>query len=106
MLISKSTKYDANALVTFKLANGDEIVGRVAEETETHYHIERPCTVVPSQKGIMLIASLFTADPAIDITVSKNHVLFHAPSAGEVRDYYVKVTTGIESVNPGGIITV
>ena len=106
MLISKSTKYNANALVTFKLANGDELVGRVSEETDTHYHIERPCTVVPSQKGIMLIASLFTADPAMDITISKSHVLFHAPSAREVQDYYIKTTTGIESINPGGIVTV
>jgi hypothetical protein len=105
MLISKSTKYDPNALVTFKLANGDEIIGRVSEETDTHYTLERPCTVVPSQKGIMLIASLFTADPAMDITISKSHVLFHAPSAREVQDYYIKTTTGIESVNPGGIIT-
>jgi hypothetical protein len=105
MLISKSTTYDANTLVTFKLANGDELVGRVAEDTDTHYKIERPCTVVPSQKGIMLIASLFTADPAMDITISKSHVLFHAPSAREVQDYYIKTTTGIESVNPGGIIT-
>lgn len=104
MLIQKS-KYDANALVTFKLANGDEIIGRVSEETDTYYTLERPCTVVPSQKGIMLIASLFTADPATDITISKNHVLFHAPSAREVQDYYIKTTTGIESVNPGGIVT-
>lgn len=106
MLLSKSTKYDANALVTFKLANGDEIIGRVAEDTDTHYKLERPCTVVPSQKGIMLIASLFTADPDVNITISKSHVLFHAPSAREVQDYYIKTTTGIESINPGGIVTV
>jgi hypothetical protein len=49
---------------------------------------------------------LFTADPAMDIIISKNHVLFHAPSAREVQDYYIKTTTGIESVNPSGIITV
>lgn len=106
MLISKSTKYEANALVTFKLANGDEIIGRVAEESDTHYKLERPCTVVPAQKGIMLIASLFTAEPAADITISKSHVLFHAPSAREVQDYYIETTTGIKSVNPGGIVTV
>jgi hypothetical protein len=54
--------------------------------------------------GMSLIASLFTAHPAVDITVSKSHVLFHAPSSREVQDYYIKTTTGIESINPGGII--
>lgn len=104
MLISKS-KYEANDLVTFKLANGDEIVSRIVEETDTDYTLERPCTVVPSQKGIMLIASLFTADPDMKITVSKSHILFHAPSSKEVQDYYIQITTGIKPVTAGSIVT-
>lgn len=104
MLISNS-KYDKDALVTFKLANGDEMVSRVAEETDTAYKLERPCTVVPSAKGIMLIASLFTAEPDMKITVAKSHVLFHAPSSKEVEDYYIQVTTGIKPVSAGSIVT-
>jgi hypothetical protein len=98
MLISNS-KYDANDIVTFKLSNGDEIVGKVLEDTGFDWKVERPCTVVPSQKGIMLIASMFTTDPDIKISLSKNHVLIHAPTAKQVKDYYLEVTTGIKPVS-------
>jgi hypothetical protein len=98
MLISQS-KYDAGDIVTFKLSNGDEIVAKVLEESGLEYKLERPCTVVPSQKGIMLIASLFTVDPDITITVNKSHILFHAASAREVKDYYIQTTTGIKPVS-------
>jgi len=100
MLISNE-KYAAGDTVTFKLSNGDEIVGRIIEDSALEWKVERPLTVVPNQKGIMLIASLFTADPDIKITLHKNHVLMHAPSAKQVCDYYIEVTTGIKPVSSG-----
>ena len=98
MFISKSS-YDAGDIVTFKLANGDEIVAKLLEDSGMEFKLERPCTVVPSQKGIMMIASLFTTSPDINITINKSHVLFHAPSAKEVQDYYIQTTTGIKPVS-------
>lgn len=98
MLVSKS-KYDINDIVTFKLSNGDEIVGKIVEDEMLEWKVERPCTVVPSQKGIMLIASLFTTDPDIKITLNKSHVLMHAPTAKQVKDHYLEVTTGIKPVS-------
>ena len=98
MLISTG-KYDAGDIVSFKLANGDELVARIVEETGLEFKLERPCTVVPSQKGIMLISSLLTVEPDIKITLSRNHVMYHASSAKEVQDYYIQVTTGIKPVS-------
>ena len=93
--------------MSFKLANGDEVVAKVIEDAGLEFKLERPCTVVPSAKGIMLIASLFTADPDLKIVISKAHVLYHAASAKEVQDYYIQTTTGIKpvsaSVLAGGI---
>lgn len=104
MLLQKSG-YDTGDIATFKLANGDEIVAKVLEDSAQDFVIERPCTVVPSQKGIMLIASLFTADTDIKVTLHKNHVLLHAPTVKEVQNYYIQVTTGIQPVNGGSLVT-
>ena len=97
MLIS-NTRYD-NEIISFKLLNGDEIVGRVLEYNAIDWKVERPCTVVPSQKGIMLISTLFTTEPDITVHINKNQVLLHAPTAKQVRDYYIQVTTGIQPVS-------
>jgi len=104
MLIKKSS-YDAGDIATFKLTNGDEIVAKVLEDSALEFLVERPCTVVPSQKGIMLIASLFTADTDIRVSLHKNHVLLHAPTVKEVQNHYLQVTTGIQPVNAGGLVT-
>lgn len=104
MLINQNT-YSEGDVVTFKLTNGDELVGKLVEDTALEFRIDRPCTVVPSQKGIMLIASLFTASPDIKVSISKSHVLLHAPTAKEVQDYYIQVTTGIKPVSAGSIVT-
>lgn len=97
MLVSPAQHYLANTLVTFKLINGDEILGRVSQETDAFYQLDRACSVVAAQKGIMLIACLFTADTAEQIVISKSHVLFHAPTARSVMAHYVETTTGIKS---------
>lgn len=104
MLINQ-TNYSEGDIASFKLLNGDEIVAKIIEVSDTEYRLERPCTVVPSAKGIMLIASLFTAQPDIKVTVAKNHVLLHASTAKEVQDHYLEITTGIKPVTAGKIVT-
>ncbi len=104
MLLNQN-KYDEGDIASFKLTNGDEIVAKVLEDGALEYRLERPCTVVPSQKGIMLIASLFTAQPDIKISISKSHVLLHAGTAKEVKDHYIEITTGIKTVTAGSIVT-
>ena len=49
--------YNKDTIVSFKLVNGDEVVAKVVEDTATHYVVSKPCTVVPSQKGLGLIQS-------------------------------------------------
>ncbi len=103
MLISNNS-YAAGDVVSFKLTNGDEIVGRVEQDNADSFRVERPCTVVPSQKGIMLISSLFTSEPDVTVTLSKNHVLYHAPTVKEIQSHYIQVTTGIQTVPAGSVI--
>jgi hypothetical protein len=103
MLISK--KYDANSVVCFKVVNGDEIVARIVEETDTGYVISRPCTVIPSPQGLGLVQSLFSGDINTNVTLNKQHVIIHAPVVKDLENHYIKTTTGIQPVSKGGIIT-
>jgi hypothetical protein len=103
MLVSK--KYDANAIVCFKIVNGDEIVGKLVEETEEGYVVNRPTTVVPSQQGFGLLQSLITGDINTNVTLKKSHVIMHAPVIKDMESHYIQTTTGIAPATKSGIIT-
>jgi hypothetical protein len=97
--------YAKDTIVSFKIVNGDEIVAKIVEETHDGFTINKPTTVMPSQKGLALMQSLFTSDLNKNIRLSKSHVMMHAPTINDVQNHYIKTTTGIEPVSKGGIIT-
>jgi len=103
MLISKSA-YDAGDIVAFKLVNGDECVAKIVSVTPMEFVVSKPCTVVPSPKGIGMMQSLFTAELSKDVHLSATHVLMHAPVVKEISDYYLQTTTGIATAPAGMII--
>jgi hypothetical protein len=103
MLANK--KYQQDDIVSFKIVNGDEIVAKIVEETDSGYVISKPCTVMPSQQGLGLLQSLFTGDLNKTITLDKKHVMLSALTIKDVENHYIKTTTGIEPVTSGGIIT-
>ena len=100
-----TNKYEKDTVVSFKILNGDEIVARVVDETDDAFIIIKPTTVMPSQKGLGLIQSLFTSEVEKNIRLSKQHVMMHSPTVKDVENHYIKTVTGIEPVSPGGIIT-
>jgi hypothetical protein len=97
--------YAKDTVVSFKIVNGDELVAKIVEETHDGFVINKPTTVMPSQKGLGLIQSLFTSDVNKNITLDKRHVMLHSPTVKDVEDYYIQTTTGIQPVSAGGIIT-
>jgi hypothetical protein len=97
--------YSKDQIVTFKLVNGDEIVAKIVEDTAEQFILSKPCTVMPSQQGLGLLQSLFTSDLNTNITLSKNHVMLHAPTIKDIENHYIQTTTGIQPVSAGGIIT-
>ena len=97
--------YAKDTVVSFKIVNGDEIVAKIVEETHDTFIINKPTTVMPSQKGLGLMQSLFTSDLNKSIALDKRHVMMHSPTVKDVENHYIKTVTGIEPVSPGGIIT-
>lgn len=104
-MLVNNNKYDKDTVVTFKLVNGDEIVAKIVEDLDSIYKVSKPCTVMPSQKGIGLIQSLFTSNLDELINLDKKHVMIHSKTAKEVENYYIQTTTGIQPAGAGGIIT-
>ena len=101
----EKTGYAKDTVVSFKIVNGDELVAKIVEENAGGFIINKPTTVMPSQKGLALMQSLFTSDLNKNITLDKRHVMMHSPTVKDVEDYYIQTTTGIQPVSAGGIIT-
>jgi hypothetical protein len=103
MLVNK--RYDKDTIVSFKLVNGDEIVAKIVEDTDSRFVISKPTTVLPSSQGMALMQSLYTGDTSTIQNLEKQHVMLHAPSVEEIKNYYIQTTTGIQPVSQGAIIT-
>ena len=104
MLINKSTRIEEGDLATFKLSNGDEIVGRVESVSVIgDYEVTCPMSVVPSQKGVALFPSLMTGKNKSEVTLKAQHVMMAVLTTDELKPHYTQMTTGIVTA-PAGII--
>ena len=93
MLINKGTTI--GEIVTLKLITSEELVGKLKEETNTHYVIEKPLALGMSNQGINLQHWLFTADTEKDISIPKDRVMIIIPTLKIMADNYLQGTTGI-----------
>lgn len=104
MLINKSS-YSPGDIIGLKLVNGDEVIAKLVEYTDGVWSLDRPCVVVGGAKGIGLIQAMFSLDPDKSITVKADHVMMTCECVQQLRDHYFQVTTGIQPVTKGSIIT-
>jgi hypothetical protein len=103
MLIQKS-KFDDGDIVSIKLVNGDEIVSKITSQSDGVFMLNRPCVVIPSQQGIGLMQSLFSANADKDIELKSQHIMMMAPTHDQIKNHYIQTTTGIQPVTKGSII--
>jgi hypothetical protein len=89
---------------TIKLTNADEVVAKIVEINEDHYVVAQPLSAVPTDKGIQLIFTIFTADPKENITINKTAVAMICTTAEQVSDHYLEATTGIKPVRNSKIL--
>jgi hypothetical protein len=83
---------------TFKIANGDELIGKVIAQTDTEIVLHQPLTIIPGPQGIQLLPSLFTTELAVDVTINKNNIVMMAETREQVCDSYLESTTGIKPI--------
>lgn len=105
MLINKQSSYTSGDIVSFKLANGDEIIAEIVEVNDTGWIVKKPCVVVPSQQGIGLMQALFTGNVERGMELNRSSVLLHADTIPEMHSHYIKTTTGIDVAPKSSIIS-
>ena len=96
MLIDKGVS--VGEVITLKLTSGEEIVAKLAEETNTHYKLSRPMVIGMGQKGPGLMPYLFTVDPSKEVKLAKSTVTVAEATDKQFADQFIESTTGIKLV--------
>jgi hypothetical protein len=94
MLIDKGAS--VGEVVTLKLTSGEELIGKLVEETDAHYKLSRPMVIAMGQQGPGLMPYLFTVSPDKDIKLSKGTVTVVAATDKMFADQFIQTTTGIK----------
>jgi hypothetical protein len=96
MLIDKGVA--VGEVITLKLTSGEELVARLAEETQDYYKLSQPCVIGMGEHGPGLMPYLFTVEPTKDVKLSKSTVTVAVATAKVFADQYLQSTTSIKIV--------
>jgi len=93
--------YKNGDVVTLKLGSGEELVGRLEEETNDNIKLKTPLTLVMAQQGVGLQQYMFTADPNKAYNFSRSGVVVITKTVKEFAEAYQQQTSGIVTAPAG-----
>lgn len=85
-----------NTVYTFKLNSGEELIAKVTQAGGDFIIIEEPVSIAPTQQGMQMIPSVFTANPKGEFKLNTTSVALYAETDDSVRMKYLEATTGIK----------
>ena len=85
-----------NTVYTFKLNSGEELIAKVTQAGGDFIQIEEPVSIAPTQQGMQMIPSVFTADPKGQFKLNTTSIALYAETDDSVRMKYLEATTGIK----------
>lgn len=85
-----------NTVYTFKLNSGEELIAKVTQAGGDFIVIEEPVSIAPTQQGMQMIPSIFTADPKGEFKLNTSSIAIYATTDDSVRMKYLEATTGIK----------
>ena len=85
-----------NTVYTFKLNSGEELIAKVTQAGGDFIEIEEPVSIAPTQQGMQMIPSMFTAEPKGIFRLNTSSVAIYAETDDSVRIKYLEATTGIK----------
>ena len=88
--------YKKGDVITAKLVNGDELVGRIEEIHDDRYLIKKPMMCVMLDKGVGLVPYMVSLNPEGSVNIGKIHILSIALTYKPVADHYITTTTGLK----------
>jgi hypothetical protein len=87
---------EPNKVYTFKLNSGEELIAKVIQAGGEFIQIEEPVSIAPTQQGMQMIPSVFTANPKSDFKLNTSSIALYAETDDSVRMKYLEATTGIK----------
>tara|TARA_R110000868_G_scaffold318731_1_gene579448 strand:- start:72 stop:365 length:294 start_codon:yes stop_codon:yes gene_type:complete len=87
---------ETGKVYTFKLNSGEEMIAKVLEIGQTNIIITEPVSIAPSQQGMQMIPSMFTAEQRGNVTLNTSAIAFYANTDDNIKDKYIEATTGIK----------
>lgn len=85
-----------NTVYTFKLNSGEELIAKVTQSGGDFILIEEPVSIAPTQQGMQMIPSVFTANPKGEFKLNTSSIAIYAETDDTVRMKYLEATTGIK----------
>ena len=93
--------YKVGDVVTIKLTSGEELVGKFEADDDKAIKINKPLTLVASEKGIGLQQFLFTADMNRSYRIKQSAISLIHITRKEFADAYTSQTSNIMPAPPG-----
>ena len=87
---------ETGKVYTFKLNSGEEMIAKVLEIGKNNVIITEPVSIAPSQQGMQMIPSMFTAEQRGNVTLNTSAIAFYANTDDNIKDKYIEATTGIK----------
>jgi len=87
---------EPNSVYTFKLNSGEELIAKVVQAGGDFIIIEEPVSIAPTQQGMQMIPSIFTANPKGEFKLNTSSIAIYAETDDSVRMKYLEATTGIK----------
>jgi hypothetical protein len=87
---------EPNKVYTFKLNSGEELIAKVIQAGGEFIQIEEPVSIAPTQQGMQMIPSVFTANPKGEFKLNTTSIALYAETDDSVKDKYLEATTGIK----------
>ena len=96
MLIAKPL--EKNDVITIKLMNGQEILGRFENENDKEIVVSRASVVAANPDGKMgLVPWLMSASPE-KVSINKDTVVAYLPTVEEIAKVFTEATSSIQLV--------
>ena len=85
-----------NSVYTFKLNSGEELIAKVKQAGGDFIELEEPVSIAPTQQGMQMIPSVFTAEPKGIFRLNTNSIAIYAETDDSIKMKYLEAMTGIK----------
>lgn len=90
--------YKQGDIVSFKMTSGEEIIGRLEEESDTYYELRKPMVLIAGQQGLGLAPFMFSVSPDSKFRFKAHTISCIAKTESDIAKQYTTQTTGIQTL--------